>query len=218
MFLTRSTIGRLLMVVLCTGAVLAAAAGPARATPITITSTQPQPDFNQQLFQRTGPRITQDPFDFTGSDRLMSLSRVELTFTLGDGDTDGEEESDYNDLFVKREDADALSPGPINGFPNEQVETETFSWDVTDDPQFSGSLLEKVGPGGDGLLWIRLWDSDAHITEGKNRIKMYPEYDATLKLTGIPVPEPATMGLFLAALAGGGAAYVLRRGRSRTSE
>ena len=209
-------------------AMLTALGQPTFGRTITKISTKPQYDYNQQLDVPKGPVITKKLFDFSDRRPFVSISELQLTFTMSDGDTGIDPEgTDYNDLAMS---LDSLSPSGrwlMNGFPNDpnrganqttwdpEYVTNTFTLDVTDEHMFENALLKEVGPGGDQRLRARIWDLDADVTAGKNRIRFSEKFDAELQITGAPTPEPSTTGLALVALAvGGGALLVHKRSES----
>jgi hypothetical protein len=185
----------------------------AHAVPITITDSKSQSGFSAPLYEAED--ITSEPFDFSDSPLLTSVTGVELTFTMWDGDTapgEFDHPSANNSLYLKLDGMEPASRWYIPGFPNQETATVTFFRDLTGDPTFANALLDQVGAGGDQQIMATIWDEDFI----ENRIELGEDETATLKITGTAtVPEPATMLLLSVALAGCGVVLLRRRAKKR---
>jgi len=204
-------------------AVLGASGNSAQGTMITKVSSEFQPDYNKQLTEEERPEITSQPFDFGEGPPFASISALELTFTMSDGDS-AEGEFDHDDLAISLDGHQPSDHWLMNGFPddpnriNNETDwddptwvTNTFTLDVTDKPTFADAMLDELGVGGDQELSLRLWDLDATMTTGKNRVRFSSEHEAELEITGTTTPEPSTMALSLVGLTVAGAGLILRR-------
>lgn len=180
--------------------------GSTQAGIITITDTEPMIDFPDCGCDKKLPAVLPFAlFDFTGQMPLASITGIEISLTMEDGDTDFGE-LDYDNLSLLLDDVDTGIR--LNGFPGKQEVERTFSLTSSDPNWLSPDKLED--------LVLALADNQllASIKDGTpddNYVNLYSIFDTKISITGEmlgsggsdPVPEPASLavwGLGIAAL------------------
>lgn len=180
---------------------------------ITITDTQPIIDYPDCPCPDVKlPAILPFAlFDFTGQPKLASITGIEITLTMQDGDTlPGE--FDHNNLSLG---LDNVPTGILfNGFGANQETTLTFSLREGDPGWLSEGALQDLlaDLNADNQLFALLLDA----TPDDNCVYLYSAFDTTIKITGRvevstePIPEPGSIFIWLVILGGLSVGY--RRG------
>jgi hypothetical protein len=188
-----------------------AAAAPAGMTH-TITDTQPIIDWP---LCRCGPPLPGvldfALFDFSGQGGLCSLSAIELSLTMQDGDT-GPGDFDHGNLFLG---LNGVNTGlRLDGFKGGEELSLAFSLDSSSPDWISQEAIDQILAklNEDGLIFASIID----VTPDDNNINLYSIFDTTLRLTGTvctdPIPEPASLAVW--GLLAAAALYGARRRRS----
>ena len=185
------------------------------AAAISITDTQPMLDYSGYL----PSALPFGLFDYTGQGQMTTLTGIEVTLTMADGDTMPGTGFDYDNLSLG---LDSVSTGILlNGFSDCCESTLTFSLFAGDAGWLSdtaaATLLSDLYS--DNQLFASILDT----TPGDNNVGLYSANAATVTLYGLTdpspgptVPEPAS--LLVWALGAGGLLYGRHRRRLTGSE
>ncbi|MFO0946036.1 MAG: hypothetical protein U1D30_08830 [Planctomycetota bacterium] len=180
-------------------------APPSMAGLVTITDTQPIVDYpNCPCPDVKLPAVLPFAlFDFSGQPKLASITGIEITLTMQDGDTlPGE--FDYNKLSLG---LDNVPTGIMfNGFGAGKETSLTFSLKEGDAGWLSDGAIKDLltDLNSDNQLFALLLDA----TPDDNCVYLYSAFDTTIKLTGElqgggqQVPEPASLFVWLMILVG----------------
>lgn len=180
----------------------------------TITDTQPIIDYPLCRCGTPLPGVLDFAlFDFSTQAQLCNLDRIELTFTMQDGDT-GIGDFDYNNLTLALDDVNTGLK--LNGFGSNQEPTLTLSLERGGPNWMSDATVQQILDrlNEDGQLFASIVDA----TPNDNDANLYSMFDTTLALsgtTGCQVPEPATILVW--GVAGLALAYRMRVRRDRRS-
>lgn len=181
---------------------LAAASASAGMT-ATITDTQPIIDWPLCRCGIPLPGVLDFAlFDFSGQGELCSISGIDLSLTMQDGDT-GVGDFDRGNLTLG---LDGIDTGiKLDGFKQGQELSLSFQADSSSPGWISDETMQQILAKikDDGQLFASIIDK----TPDDNNINLYSTFDTTLRLTGTvcpePVPEPmsfAVWGLLSAAV------------------
>ncbi|MBA3961614.1 MAG: PEP-CTERM sorting domain-containing protein [Chthoniobacterales bacterium] len=219
-----------------------AAIATSQAQLVTISDTELQSNFNGGIGAGESAAITANPFNFTGQFQLSSIQSITITLTVIDGDTGlgpnginetpypppgdgtefGDDDFDVNSLSLRLDGVFAGQNLLLNGFDSYDNSTDFGQKDfitrtITGSPENMAAILTALQ---DGLLSATIYDSTGLSRSNGIRVPD-TNFDqptsifATLSLTGMAIPEPATGVL---ALCGGlGLVAGWRRRRSRQS-
>lgn len=197
--------------ILCLGALLLAS--PARAGIITITDVEPMIDFPDCNCGKTLPELLPFAlFDFTGQMPLATITGIEITLTMQDGDT-ALGELDYGNLTLQ---LDNVNTGiQLNDFPAGQEVERTFTLTNSDPNWLSAQDVENLILAlNDNQLFASIHDA----TPDDNKVNLYSVFDTTISITGEMLgganqtPEPSSALLWGMAAA---AAFGMIRKRRR---
>lgn len=185
---------------LCALCLMISAAVPSMATAgiITITDTEPMidyPDCNCTDKDALPAVLPFALFDFSDQMQLATITGLEITLTMEDGDT-GIGEFDEGNLTLQLDNVDTGIE--LNGFNAGEELTHTFSLDSTDPNWLSADILSDL------ILSLednQLFASIKDATPDDNFVNLYSVFDTTIRITGEmlsgggsdPVPEPASL-------------------------
>lgn len=206
----------------------------AQASAVTISDTQLQSDFNGATGAGQFAAIAA-AFNFAMQPQLASIQSISITLTIIDGDTGlganginetpypppgdgtqfGDDDFDVNSLGLRLDGIDLGQGLLLNGFtsydPNNPVaDSDYVRLTITGTPTNMAALLTALQ---DGMLVATIFDTTGVSQSNGFRVPNMnlagnQQIFATLSLTGVAVPEPASTALtIMGAVALGAIAY-----------